>query len=258
MNTRNMKKRILKPGIAFVAMCWGICLPSSATAAVIAWWEFQPASLTADSSGNGHTLSNTGVVASATSGAVTFSAGDILKTTSTLDLTSYDQITLEFFYKTSDLSGTRVFVEHSANYNDTEGAFIVHAQDGQIWSYVNEDPTKPGTKIGTPPLNIWTHYALEIDATTGNVSTYINGTLTDTDSQPIASLANADLYIGSRNGGLSYVGDIGNFRISDGLLAPSEFLTAVPEPSTTLLVAVGVFAVLFRVRAKYTRRNRIA
>jgi len=89
-----------------------------------------------------------------------------------------------------------------------------------------------------PPLNQWFHLAVTLDDSTGAMSIYINGKLVSletTSVRPFAELdSNLNPGIGIGNlqstiGDQEFVGLIDEVRITNGLLAPSQFLNAAPQ-----------------------------
>ena len=106
-----------------------------------------------------------------------------------------------------------------------------------------------------PPLNQWSHIAATLDDSTGAIGMYINGTLVAMDTtsiRPFAALSGENPGIGIGNlqwtiGDEPFAGLIDEVRITNGLLAPNQFLDAVPEPAMLSLLALGGLGVLGRV-----------
>ncbi len=118
----------------------------------------------------------------------------------------------------------------------------------------------PGYNSGTPvSLDEWHHFAIvRRDLGDGTVAWdwYIDGVLSaghnaiTTDDMPLA----LDWLIAGRQGGHGVNALFDEIRLTDRALAPGEFLNAVPEPSTTALVGLGLVVLA----AVGRRRSRIA
>ena len=94
----------------------------------------------------------------------------------------------------------------------------------------------------------WYHIAVTRNAS--NVFTiYKNGIAVGTGTQTATFSTGTNMAIGSIFGGAEFVnGIIDEVRISDMALSPSQFLNAVPEPSSLCLLAMGGLAFLRRRR----------
>ncbi|MGB0775493.1 MAG: LamG domain-containing protein [Akkermansiaceae bacterium] len=99
--------------------------------------------------------------------------------------------------------------------------------------------------------------ALVYDGPNGEVRTYVDGALvhTNTDADigtlPATMLDPlSDFRLGSYNGAENqeFTGIMDQFRVSDTALTPAEFLTTVPEPSSTALLGLGGLALILRRR----------
>jgi len=99
----------------------------------------------------------------------------------------------------------------------------------------------------------WQHVAFV--KAPGQYSIYLDGTLLATDTLP--SGTDGPYYFpgtgmtGDRTIGYSYGGWIDEFRISDEALTPDQFLI-VPEPSTTLLLGLGLASIFCHQRRRGT------
>ena len=206
----------------------------SADASPIAWWRFEPGNFTADSSGNGNTLSNAGATSSGDvapgapgSGSAEFDGGDIMQTIGTLDLSPYRHIRVSWWQKvTSDAVGLPW--EQTANYNSHPGAIV---------SSVNEYGAGGGSgNIRTPTgaiqdqfnhahgsgNTVWEKIAVEynLDSPTSAevVRVFKDGALVGWNAitQPAApaALFNDNFFIGARSGVVAgYVGKMDELKI---------------------------------------------
>lgn len=113
----------------------------------------------------------------------------------------------------------------------------------------------------TPALSGgWHHVAVWIDSTVNNntgdrIKIFVDRVPVSMNNDygwPTALTAFRDdvLYIGSRNNSeYKYVGYLDEMRISSGLLDPSRF---IPEPSSAMLLCLGVFGLGLRGRRRRT------
>ena len=97
-------------------------------------------------------------------------------------------------------------------------------------------------------LDQWHHYALVKQP--GGYSIYIDGQLQYSSSLPSGtdgpySFFGTDI-AGDRELGENFRGYIDEFRISDAALTPDQFLNAVPESSTLVLISLGLLGVCGR------------
>jgi len=241
---------------------------SSINASTIAYWRFEPGNLTLDSSGNGHTLVNAGAASSGDvsggapgTGSALFDGTDIMNTLATLDLSSYTQLTIEWFMKPNlAASSTLAAVwEQSANLfggtgpgavasfiNNQAPAVNILEVDARLFATTKAYAVVPGGVSG----GVWHHYVMEVDKNNiaSNYKLFIDGVATGTliDGSTGNSFINDTLYIGARSGvGFPFTGNLDEFRISSGLLSPFEF---IPEPSSAALLGLGGI-LLFRRRS---------
>jgi len=108
-------------------------------------------------------------------------------------------------------------------------------------NFMDQSPFTPATEVTTGE---WQHVALVKEP--GEYSIYIDGLLIA--NEPVASSGDGPYYfpgtdftgdrtIGGNSG--TWRGYLDEFRVSDEALSPNQFLIAVPEPSTFLLVGLA-------------------
>jgi hypothetical protein len=210
-----------------------------------------------------YTLSNTAVTSSpdvaansrGSTGSADFGGAAMMQTLANLNLSTYTNLTIEWFMKTSQTSPALVW-EHSPSGN---------AGPGGMSGIVNDLAPAPSIEVlrftpgGSPnaydivtnsiPTTGWHHYAAEIDknvAGGASIKFYLDSVLaggvywTATNSTP--GFLNNIFYLGARNGLVApFVGKLDEFRISDTLLAPADFIpNATPEPAALSLLALGL------------------
>ena len=237
------------------------CLGTAAKAVVIADWQFNnnATDMLLDSSGNGHTLANSGNVtwSSANGGSAVFNgtAASILKTVATLNLTSYTQLTFEYGFKTT--SGvTGILFEDGSNWSSSgqTGAFqnIMNGTSGNGYAQAGQR-TSAGYNLvqnNSYPMRIsdGTLRNMKItidstDATASRLMMYRDGVSIGTSAGGLAAQAFLDRYlnIGARaDGTFAVTGEFSYLTIS-----------SVPEPSSALLIgAAGVIVLIARRRNK--------
>lgn len=249
-----------------------LCGPApSALADTIAYWRFEPGNLTYDWSGNGHSLTNVGVIESsdvspiAPGSASTYFDGThtTFSTASNLNLSAYSQLTIEWFMKSSQTTDG-LLLEHSPDQNVNFGALMVPLNPG--YGVPGGVGMTNRASIGhyrdyTPALSDgWHHVAVWIDNTVNNntgdrIKIFVDRVHVSTNNDnenptALTPFRNDVLYVGSRNNSqYKYVGYLDELRISSGLLDPSRF---IPEPSSAMLLCLGVFGLGLRGRRRRT------
>ena len=197
----------------------------------IAWWQFEPGSFTTDSSGNGNSLTTSGVSGSSgavLSGDTAFGAGNgsayfdgnaIMQTIGTLNLAPYGHIAVSWWQKV-DSTDTVVLWEHSANYNQNTGGLIGVANEPDYTpAYVAMRGNLPIMDTFPYSNSTWQHFTAQINLglPAGSVheaiKVYQDGKLVGADrltaSLP-AVFRNDTLYLGSRAGAAATLGVLGN------------------------------------------------
>jgi predicted esterase len=218
---------------------------SAGSPPVVAYWRFDAGAGLVDASSNGNSLASSSMVF--TNGVARFSGTHTFNTASTLNLTAYTNLTVEFFMRSTAATPAMAMIELTNPFFSNPGAFIVTLNEtnaaGQV---MGGFCTASGTKLN---LDItaanaaadgqWHHVAIVYDKVktgTDRSMLYLDGIAqgvysTWTDGSG-TTFRNATLYIGSRgNSGMKYIGEMDDLRITGGALQPGQFLKA---PSTDL------------------------
>ena len=245
---------------AVVAAVPALALSGAASAVPIAEWRFEPGNFLADSSGNGHTLSNSGAVSSTevpagigSAGSAEFDGAAIMRTVASMDLSGYESLNISW-YQFVDNGKVAIVFEHSVDTNGNPGGFELTVNE------VFTDNTSTG--VGRPVLRTnggyngddqthaigsWQQFTMAIDLTATATPTEIvevtNGAENPFQDANVAPFRNDFFHLGNRfsNLGLGFVGNIDEFRI-DG--------TPVPEPTGAALAALAGAALLARRRRR--------
>ena len=229
---------------------------AGALAVTVAYWQFNPANLGADASGNGNTLivnnitSSTDVPANApgTNSAVFDGSTSYAETSSTLNLSQYGALTVECFVKTNGQSSLGMVYEDTANNNANLGGFYFDFNETAGDVKVSQSENKLGTystQLTPYPKNgNWHHYALTIDETGPHVvfQIYIDGVLATNTTGSLSNgsvqfFPDAPFYVGCRGAAsFFFKGEVDDLRISSRVLPPSGFLTAPAYTNASILV----------------------
>lgn len=230
-----------RPNGILLALFFGANLHTAALqAATIAYWPFDSIdTFTNDVSGNGNVLVNSGAVfsqdvpprADGSSGSAYFSNSS-MDTLNTLDLSSYTNLTVEWFMKPAQPSGVLATIwEHAWNaYSPaTYGSFAAFMYNGapqfEVHFCSNGTITVPTIPDGTVSGD-WHHYAVHI-GTNAFLRLYIDYRFIAETSAPAHAFLNELFHIGNRvNKDYWFTGHLDEFRISDRYLDPCEFIGA--------------------------------
>jgi hypothetical protein len=209
---------------------------------VIAYYPFESSEkLFVDASGNGNTLTGSGVTVSDNCAAVFDGSQSGFATIAPLPLYAYDSMTVEWFMQSDKAAGEAVALETSKNYNDSLGSFCV-VTDGNKGTLSAGYKTKNSFNVSLA-RNVmdgrWHHFALVYDwneTTYRIVRLYRDGTLVTEFASNFASptgvnLCSDRLFIGSCGGSsLKFIGQLDDIKITGRALAPSEFMKNRSKP----------------------------
>lgn len=185
-----------------------------------------------DLSGNGNnfTLYNGVGFSTESGGCLTFDGiDDYVASSSNLNLTSYDYVVVELFYKTNNNTHIAMMFEHTSNWNSNTGGFgmATNADGNNVLANCNH--TNHNTSVARNYLvnnnSTWINnlnlYS-KISDSTGRL-TYVNSTLVSFTSiggyatgtaTSTGQFANAIFYIGSRGGSSSFLnGKVSSLKI---------------------------------------------
>lgn len=274
-------KRVFKQNLIAAAVVAFVGLPAVATHAnTIAYWKFEPGNLTADSSGNGYTLTNNNVTGGSAAPTMPGSTGSAsfngtnsqLILPSGLNLATGTGLTYEWFMKPNLTPGsTQIVFEVTSNLTNSgsHSVFGVVSGDGAT-TVLSVAEFGTGYTIrdtpGFPPAlaGEWHHYAFTVDGSQSGadrLALYVDGTLMATSVTFNAGgapsfLNSTDFYIGARGAGPSlwFNGLIDDLRISNKVLSPPEFLINIPEPSSLVLLGLGGIGLIRLRRRKQAAR----
>ena len=173
--------------------------------------------------------------------------GDTVLIPTNAALNSSSSFTVEFWMRSSDTSsGQHLLVDKSHGFGDTTGWFFQSGSGNGIIAFgLGNGSSFPGISSSADLFDdTWHHLAGTYDGTT--IEFFVDGTSQGSLAAGTYAGNTRDIRIGSaRNGGRFFDGGIDELRISDTVLAPSEFLN-VPEPSSVLLIGFGSLAFAFR------------
>ncbi len=168
----------------------------------------------------------------------------LIETDAALD--SAGSFTVEFWMRSSDTSsGQKLLVDKSHGFGDSTGWFF---QSDSGNGFIDFGLGNGSFPVVTSQADLfddqWHHLAGTYDGDT--IEFFVDG-VSQNDRVVGTYLSNdRDIRIGSaRNNGRFFNGRIDEVRISNTVLAPSQFLS-VPEPSSVLILGAGAFGFLIR------------
>jgi len=192
---------------------------------------------------NRFTLFNTPSFSSSNGGNIVFNgSAQYANSTSALNLSTYDQITVEVWFKPSNAL-ERIVFEHSANWNTNVGGFGLASNSNGAGTVSNECHTYSsnggrnyGFTCGTTQYSCHVNIFSKIADLTGRLS-YVNNNLlpfgnlngtnwsTSTQTTSTNAFRNDTMYLASRGGSVAFFsGSITIFKIYNRKLSDSEVL----------------------------------
>ena len=214
---------------------------------VVAYWPFDAGRQLVDASGNGHSLTNSGITFE--EGAAKFSGSHkVFSTVGTLDLSRYQALTIEYYIRSSAAS-TCFMLEHPANYANYPGGFGSYFKletNGDFWLLGGFKTTSSynieKTDVGAASDGRWHHVALVIDSFklgADRAQLYLDRarqtTYPASADDSAASFRNEILHIGSRAGTLCMTGLLDDVRITGRTLTVEEFMAKRTSAKGTLI-----------------------
>lgn len=235
-------------------ICAALALTGAAQADVLAYWRFGDKGLE-DCSGHNIELVNTNVELDSTGAAVFNGTDAFLETKESLDLTAYNKLTIECWFKpeypaeaSTDFMPLFLHCLWDSTTGNAPGSIVTYfsgnefglktfrsqLRDGDSsggWTYTRVN----GTAENYPMMDgTWHHVALVMDLTatwSDKSKLYIDGVrMPGTESMPAAAIPSFSNFKFILGGGGTYVPDdffhgaIDDVRISTGALEPSQFL----------------------------------
>ncbi|MDA3925123.1 MAG: alpha/beta fold hydrolase [Kiritimatiellae bacterium] len=210
---------------------------TSTPPAPFAYWRFDKGAPLTDSSGNGNTLTGSGVVFDKGS-AILNGSQTVFSTLNTLDLSAFDNLTIECFIRTAS-TAKAIILEHSTAFYQNPGAFLIDVNESSTGDIMGGFCTATGVKLnidissaGIVADGEWHHtsivynkHAAGTDRSTLYVDGIAQGTYASWTDDSAVSFRNAAFYIGSReNNSMKFKGELDDIRITGAALTPAEFM----------------------------------
>ena len=160
--------------------------------------------------------------------------------------------TIELWFKKAGAGVNQCLICKSA-YSDQAIDWAAKVDDDFIRTYVHYGGSTYPTQQYTTILDGgWHHYSAVLERADNEFRSYLDGDLINTApwTQGLADITSSQsVYIGRREGSTSpnwFIGYVDEVRITQAALSPSQFLNAVPEPNTALLLGIGLSALAVR------------
>lgn len=228
---------------------------------VVAYYPFDsPETALVDATGRGNSLTVSG-------GGVTFKDGYAsfdgtasgMRTEASLDLSQYNDVTIEFFLRRHpESTALGVVLEHSVNANNNSGCFNVCLNDTGLWSsyrnFFSSTVNCAGFHIDYSTTHAgdagWHHVALVVDGSSGKGADrcrlFVDGVQQvqhiSYKADDDVSLGNQVLYIGSRGGTKFFLdSDLDDVRITARALQPGSFMRTRSQSAADDIVAYWPF-----------------
>lgn len=243
----------------FVREIPNVVAKPSSRVVVVAHWRFDGNQFLADSSGNGHTLVNRGVVQ--VDDAASFNGNAMLSSADSVDLTPYSKVRISWSQKVTPPILNHVIWEHGPNYNLVPGAFIAYLDKEEGMAAIRASDESLSYNLDEFPMvaGVWETFTVEYNLTTdrgdrsayrtsvvkvfkggmliGTGSTYL-GKDSAMDGMPPDSFINSAFHIGGRAEPETtiprapyFVGQIDDVKI-EGTLRLKPVTAKIPEGKT--------------------------
>ena len=154
--------------------------------------------------------------------------------------------TLELWFKKTG-AGVNQCLVCKTHYSDQDTDWAAMVDDDFIRLNIHlNHPTYSTQHYTTVFDGEWHHYSAVLDRSGGELRSYLDGDLINSIpwTQGAAEITSTQsVHIGQRSGTSGpnfFIGFIDEVRITQTALLPNQFLNAVPEPSTALLLGLGL------------------
>ncbi len=267
--------------LTLLSILASLAAPFAVEADTVAHWRFEndPGHL-ADSSGNGHTLTNNGGVTQAAAtgfpsvipqtgeanaSASSFSGSNWLSAADNSAFTS-NTFTLEAYFNAAATTGTRIIAgqQYSGGNPDVnQRSYFIAVAENVIRVHLSPTGGNQGnrtlnTSLTVSPDKVY-YTAMVVDVPNNAVTVYLQN-ITDGGSLASHAYSGNDVPNGIHNstgpftigatatGGSPFTGTIDEVRLSNVALPADQLLVVIPEPASLALVSLGALAMLRRPR----------
>ena len=174
----------------------------------------------------------------------------LVETDTALD--SADAFTVEFWFRSGGTGGGQdLLVDKSHGFGDVTGWFFQSNPGTGIIDFgLGNGSGFPVVSSGDDLFDDqWHHLAGTYDG--NEIELFVNGISQGTNNAGTYVANDRDIRFGNaRNNGRFFAGSLDEVRIANRVLAPSEFLIAVPEPSSSCLWMAVIFTIGFQRRRR--------